>query len=56
MVFPINWTERAVVSYVSNIDYLQKMWSETEVNNFEDKVKKTACCFRKPDLCRIFTQ
>jgi plasmid stabilization system protein ParE len=40
MVFEINWTERSVVSYGENIDYLRKEWSENEVQTFADEIIK----------------
>ena len=30
----INWTNRAWRTYKSNIDYLEKAWTEKEISNF----------------------
>ena len=34
----IIWTEQAELSYISNIEYLEKFWTEKEIINFENEV------------------
>lgn len=40
MVCKINWTPKALDSYLSNIEYLQKRWTEREIKNFVAVVEK----------------
>ncbi|GAA4752880.1 type II toxin-antitoxin system RelE/ParE family toxin [Flavisolibacter ginsenosidimutans] len=40
MVFEIKWTERSVISYGKNIEYLRTRWSEKVVEKFENGVKR----------------
>lgn len=35
MVFEVVWTQKAVKSYIANIQYLEKFWSEKESDNFK---------------------
>jgi plasmid stabilization system protein ParE len=41
MVCEVKWTEGAVASYISNIKYLEKEWTEREVQNFNKTVLNT---------------
>ena len=34
MVYEVVWTEKALISYGENIEYLRRDWSEKEINNF----------------------
>ena len=34
MVYKISWSPEAISTYLSNIDYLEKAWTEREVKNF----------------------
>ncbi len=34
MVHEIIWSPRAIVDYVDNLEYLNKEWTEQEINNF----------------------
>src|SRR5579871_2916844 len=40
MVCKVNWTPKALDTYVSNIEYLEKRWTELEVKNFISAVEK----------------
>ncbi len=46
MAFEIKWTPRALESYMDNIAYLEREWSENEIMNFvnavDEKIKLTA--------------
>lgn len=37
----IVWTKQAQNSYLNNIDYLEKFWTEKEIEIFENEVFKT---------------
>ena len=37
----IVWTKQAQNSYLSNIFYLEKFWTEKEITNFENEVFRT---------------
>ena len=40
MVHKIIWSSLAIKTYVNNIEYLEKEWSEKEVNNFISVVQR----------------
>jgi plasmid stabilization system protein ParE len=40
MVYKIIWSSLALRTYVSNIEYLEKKWTEKEVKNFISAVQR----------------
>ena len=40
MVYQVVWTLKALESYISNMKYLEKAWTEKEVNRFAALVEK----------------
>lgn len=39
MVYEVRWTQKAIISYVDNLNYLNKEWTEQEINNFMTAVQ-----------------
>jgi plasmid stabilization system protein ParE len=51
MVYKVNWTLKALESYISNIKYLESAWTEKEVKNFAALVeKKINLLSRQPEI------
>lgn len=44
MVFKIVWTPIGLETYLQVVDYLEKEWSEKEVNNFAKLVETASPC------------
>ncbi len=40
MVFQIKWTERSIITYGKNIEYLKTGWSDAVVQKFKNEVQK----------------
>ena len=40
MVYKITWSELAVKTYISNIEYLEKEWTEKEIERFKKAVMR----------------
>lgn len=40
MVCKVSWTPKALDTYISNIEYLEKRWTEREIKNFISAVEK----------------
>lgn len=40
MVYKITWSSLAIKTYINNIEYLEAAWTEREVQNFIDAVKR----------------
>ncbi|MGV3764955.1 MAG: type II toxin-antitoxin system RelE/ParE family toxin [Chitinophagaceae bacterium] len=54
MVCRIVWTAAAIESYITNIEYLEKAWSEKEVKRFKLLTeKKVALLAQHPELGTI---
>jgi plasmid stabilization system protein ParE len=51
MVYKVNWTPKAVQTYLSNMHYLQQEWTEREMTKFAELVEKKINLLRKhPNL------
>jgi hypothetical protein len=46
----VRWNKLARLDYYQNIDYLLKIWSEKEVQNFIDKVFEIESIFTKGNV------
>ena len=54
MVLKIIWSPQALSTYIAILEYLEKEWSDKEVNNFISRVnEKLALLITQPRLGRI---